>query len=821
MPGIQDDMRQVKELTIENFRLGQRRDGALRNDALWSMYSLENFDIDYVEGSLKIRPGYEEWNTEELPAVPAQLYNFVDLENNSAVLGICGNRWYVLSEDSDHAMLIDEAATSPRPIITVDNRVIFATDSGIYWADYDSLTAVTPTCYRLGILRPDEPPTMVNTIAGIGQTEYGDAPTPVSAYGVTLMIVGDSLYRYVAGGFTLTQETAISDLSIRLTRPNTNTTEGNLRVAIYTENGGFPTTTLADENAISEWVGVGNVNVNTYDYLKFTLNKEITLSPGNYFIRLQGDGAYRNAFDVVSGAADQRFVAIDYRDPAIHPAKYTVSFYSADGIIWVTTGHEMRFYIGGLTDTYYYDYVITYANDAYGSESRPTDKIRIKYNAGYIIGMVNYPPPDDEQVDKIKLYRRTVGTDPLTLDADITDDYKFVGEIIPLVHPTVIYDSTGEDSLGAVLQTQDHYCYDEIDDDEGIFRDSEIIPLCMEFWKDRIWASKANDNRHYFTKILEEDGATGPANEASIDYFPLGNIQDIPASSSIIQIKRISQDQLATYYNDESIYIIFGANESLNPPGDIAFRDLMLTGGLFGTKGIDIATNANIIITREGLYRFGGTVSGSEYLSETNKSIIADVDNAHLDDCFPVVYGDEIYLFLDTDNDGMMETVLILDLSRDVPSRNIMDRSWRTYKWPFKASCAVVRKKGATSREMLVGDAEDNFIYRINTGTSDNSAKITGLLETHALKARNMVHIQGISIRSIYATSTIATYTVTGISSNTITDVQTFTPSSVNDIRGHNMGIRLPAHPDARLRVQMQGISGDELKLMIAHYIQE
>ena len=120
----------MPELPLLNFRMGQRRDAALRDDALLGARTLKNLDIIY-EGEtadVQIRKGYSVWNTVALPATARQLYSFVDQDQNFHLLGICMSRWRAISETGSHVLLHDEAATARRPITSFGKRCFFATN---------------------------------------------------------------------------------------------------------------------------------------------------------------------------------------------------------------------------------------------------------------------------------------------------------------------------------------------------------------------------------------------------------------------------------------------------------------------------------------------------------------------------------------------------------------------------------------------------------------------------------------------------------------------------------------------------------------------
>ena len=167
----------MRNLIVDNFCLGQRRDGALQQDKLYSMRTLLNLIILYTDGRLQTRPGYERWNDSGLPDIAEQIEVWLDMDENEnifALLEAPTSRWYIAQQVGAHLPLVNEAVTKPAPVVPMSNRAMFATDSNAYWTDNATIAGAPPRQYRLGILPPGDG-LQVDAVAAPGHT---DTPIP-------------------------------------------------------------------------------------------------------------------------------------------------------------------------------------------------------------------------------------------------------------------------------------------------------------------------------------------------------------------------------------------------------------------------------------------------------------------------------------------------------------------------------------------------------------------------------------------------------------------------------------------------------------------
>jgi len=736
----------MPNLYWNNFRMGQRRDAALREDALLSARELTNFDIDYdgESADLVIRPGFTRWNAVELSAPAQQLYPFVDLSQNFNLLGIADSRWRAIKPTGAHVTLVGEAATATRPVTSFGNRAFFGTDTDAYWTDDASIDSGTPS-FRMGIVKPPNGP---GVMLQQGQGNTGSWLLPTDSQQVASALVGLRLntsgHQKIAMTYTPIDDLEIANIPLHFRVFFNSETTGSFRAAIYT--GAVEPTTLV---ASSIWLGVTGFVADEDTWDECLLESPITLTAGTkYWIVLETDQEYNDNFlePTVVGLNNGFYVSFAYTTFA--PAGDSLQF---GGSTWSNESRDLMavFLLGGLNPSHFYDYKITYFNETYNSESRPSDTSgRVEPIGSRNMVLVTTTSTLDGQVDFVAIYRRDRGTDPNISEDNITGDFEYVDQVGVGLPYT---DTKGEGLLGARLHSEDHYLYDEADDTNQNKRDA-FVPAGFVLWKGRIWAWAANSNKLYFTKTFERNNPMGLVGESTPDYFPLDNIQDFPVPSGIINAKALSNDQLAVYFRNEQIWIVSGGDSVLNPPPphDIAIRPTYQTVGLFAPDAVTPYSDSNIFVGREGVYRFHGIGSRPELLSETQGGILDDIENQYFRNTKLVSYGREIWVLIDSDNDGDLDKILILDLERDFVTRNIVDRAWRGRTYPVAMTDIAVHSTGDEFREILAADAVDGWIMKLNDADTDNGAAIVGTAESHDLRAPHNAMIYQLLMQPFY-----------------------------------------------------------------------
>ena len=538
----------------------------------------------------------------------------------------------------------------------------------------------------------------------------------------------------------------------------------------------------------------------------------------NYWIVIQSDDSYKD--DYVDGGAGSRFL-ITFRRETPVPGGYAARRW--DGAAWQNDTYMLSFNIGGLDPDHFYDYKITYVNNDYNSESRPTEVSEIM-DPGFLNNRVTISLPStlDPQADGCNIYRRDRGTDETIAEDDVTGFYYYVG----FSHwSSAFVDFLPDANVGARLHSEDHYCYDDVDDTDQGKRDSALMPAGWVLWKGRIWFWEAQGRIFYFSKVFERNNTMGLGGESSPDYFPLDNRLAFPVTSAIINAKALSNDQMAIYFEDETIIVLAGADSPLNPPSppDMPFRPMFQTIGLFAPNAVIPYGGTNIYVAREGLYRFSGLGGfAPELLSETQGGILDAIENQYFDDSLIFAYGRELWLVIDSDNDGDLDMILILDLEREFRTRTIVDRTWRTYEYPVAINDIVAVNVGDEFRQLLAADATAGWIMELNDGDTDNGAAIVGEDEWHDITAPNNAFIYQIDIDGDYTdTSNMPTIDLSVSDDLGNEATGTLTPTGNGDIRGQRMQLRMKGPRLVRAKVEMTSTKRDKIRGVTVSYDRE
>jgi len=617
----------------------------------------------------------------------------------------------------------------------------------------------------------------------------------------------------LAGIFTVTDETVIRDVSLMAIGiywwyDQT----GAVRIKIMTESGGKPSETLVDPDAVTAWMQVSAWSRTVYEWQILQFKQRFNLSPGTYFAVVEGDEAYNDSADA------GYYIAFNFKE-VVGGQEYDKNFNDWFPVLFGGTPRVIAFSFAGLDTTRIYDYAYTYNNSTYRSESRRSEGAKIQPTSANPTTMTSFIIPTDNQVDVVKIYRRSwdqaLGYNPN--EALITDEFSLVAEV---TSPWASFNDTlSNASLGPVLDSDDHYAARHTDDTDEDLRDAAIIPTAACYWHDRVWITDGSNNA-WMSKTFERDNSSGLTNDPTEDYFPLKNKLNLPVPSGILALEPMSDDQLVIYFQDGSAHVIWGTYSSLNPPADIQKRNVLSRGALFGQRSLDRTSTRHVLMTRDGLWGFAGTIGIPEFLSETNQSILDDIENTYLENTRVLLFGNQIWVLHDPDNDGQMEEILILDMLRDVQTRQLVDRAWRTYEYDVPLNDIVLRRRGDTYSHILAADAINPYIMKLGQGTLDNGSPIVGSVEMHNVSAKNLVMLSGVELDAKYP-GTPPTYTIYGISGGTVVQTRTLSPTSDTDIRRHRTGLQVMAVTDARLMIEITSTQSDELKSFLVNYVTE
>jgi len=795
-------------LRVDNFSLGMSRDSATREDRLMTLRTLKNYSIDYTDGRLKVRPGYTRWNDTALEATATQLFWLADLDGNEHLLGLLDDathngQWYKIAETGSHIKISTEIGTARLPVIQVGNRVFFGTGKdvsqptavGWRWADDTSITA--GTSYRVGIARPTSEMSVTAT------TSTGHIAT---ASNWVLMNRTDQrklAIQYDVGASDVDVESIHA--MVRMPNAAYQETSGGWDCRVVTNNGGKPSTTLADDNAIADFMHVGYFDT-TGGYKRWKFRGKFTLSANTtYFFVFEGDYNY---YENVDGAELVGYLGLEGTAPGhtYGPAQQ----YDASGGTWgdVASGTEGIFYIGGIDTFFTYGYVITWVNSTYAIESRQSVEERVNMGDGTDFTIAT-PASGDGQVDKVRIYRRQM-TNIEDTEEDITDTFKFVGEADD---GGSFIDHFSTESLGAELQTQDHYLFDETDDDDEEIRTAALLPDIAVYWKSRVWFAEASDNILHFSKILEKDGRTGLTADSIPDFFPLDNKLEISEPSDIIALVALSADELAVYFRNTSIWVIRGSDDVLNPPADIVLRQMITDVGLVAPDAVDSLSSRHVFLARRGLYTFDGTTR-REYLSGGIQSILDAIADASLGDSVLVALGDSVWLAVDEDEtaDAKLNNIYILDIQRQ-------PATWRVYNYGISIYDMVVRKTGTEYKTLLAADADNKYILQLEDGNDDNGEAIVAEAEIQDLVVPNLATIFEISIDAYYP-NVPPLYEIQVTDSENNTQEFELQPSSVGDIAGHRAGVMVTSPIGARVKITQRTTNQNHLRAIDIGFVE-
>jgi len=808
-----------KTYFIGNFVLGMRRDGALTQEQprdeeagetpyiLHSLKTLENYDINFVDGSIYPRAGYERFNPDVLPVENGgveQIFYHTNLRRDRDDIFVVANeRWYRVmpTEGSPHEMLIDAAVTVDngykKPMIVWGDRIFFATDDGWYWTDEDRVYDGTKY-YQAGIDKPSAPLDMT-PLPAPGQKN----PTEGHFIPLTRVDKRKIAFQYTPAIRHFGNTVAVY---MRCYPDSQYISIGSVRLKIYTDNDGEPSDELVSDRAFSEWRDSTSLPVGEFAYRNFFFTTEFELAPGEkVWFDLEADDAYFNNY-----VEDTIYICVgNYNGGSPTYGESMVYDTSGDDFWDTVNDSEVAFYFSGPTTDRIYEYVCTFYNSTYGIESRPSASFRgLIDSTNQIMWIGGHPTVSDDQVDKVRIYRRALdeGLEITALDSEITSTYQWLADLDVLGQ---MYDTKNDLYLGADLQTQDHYKITEADDTDDDRRGA-VVPAGACIWKGRIWVFEAQSNILYFSKKLEEDGATGQTGKPVPDYFPLTNKLEIQEEAAFLAIRPLANDQMAIYFRNGPVYVLWGMDEVLNPPVDFSYRPMVYNIGLTSSWGVCDFRGEHIYLSRHGLYAYsGGPIP--RYLSQNIQSILNDINDDNLAKSVLVARGEEIWLLIDEDDDGYKDTIYILDLQKSIAS-------WRRHSYGVNISDLFVKALSSSSRDVIAIDNSNYYVMELETGTTDNGKPITSFLETHKNDV-DMAFIHGVRVSGFYADGDVPSSYDILITDHTGygTRIQ-LNPASSMDDRGHYSGVRIKTYGAFELEMEQLSVKPTNLRKIILEY---
>ena len=805
-----------KTFDFQNFVRGLKRDSTNPEDMLNSLYTMTNYKLNHEDGMarLEARSGFDRWNTEPLPAVAKQLYMFTDQQRNDYLIGVCNSKWYRFIQTTTHEVIKNEVSGVPQdgiggplrnlPVITVGNRVMFATDLGWYWADSDSFTEAIKS-FQVGIDPPSDPPSVAMSAP---DGSFG-APT-------ASITMNRTTARRIAIPVIPTITTTLQNITVKVRRAGSElqVKSGAWKLGVYNDVAGSPGG-LISIDTVSQWMSVSHFNAGAYSYKTFSFLKSFTLTSGTkYWIIIDGDDDYYTNYGInfygfigVLASLTPSYGATKVWNTDLTPDAWYIDYVPTGVPPWYSVP---VFHLGGAIPgaEQIVDYVVTFYNSTYGIESRKSGSIRVAWDSTHSIGQIGCIYAPDAQVDKFRVYRRELDTG-LSWEAEedeITNKYYYMGESTIAVD---YIDSTDLEFTGNEIQTDDNYRIGETDDLDPHIRSSAVVPKVATFWKGRTWVG--NGSKIYFSKKLESDGASGLAGDPIPDYFPPENQIDTYMTNAIIAMKPLADDQLVIYFANSAIWIMMGMDSVLNPPDPSEYRfiEVVTDSGLIASSALCNLKSRHVYLARKGLNVFNGTAN-TEFVSENIQSILNTLTDPMIDNSVMIGMGDELWLGVDTDNDGKLEDFYIFDMQKSVPY-------WRKYNYGVSIYDMVVKESGRYDasndtgyKTIYASDADNLYILKLETGNDDNGQAIECEFETHALRPGRWGFVHGIELIGYYP-ETAPTFI--GKATDHVGDYIEFglSPFGSNDVRGHRAGLRFNSPYTLKVSVKHYALALDKI----------
>lgn len=796
----------MNQLKIPNFKRGMRVDNIDEDDQILSLRNMVNADIDFRTGAAVRRNGYS-YFIQTLAAQAKQIFEFYDTVGRSNLLLIMDEKlyWYrstdttlyeVKNTSVSPTTSLDFATYDHYPFLTAGDRCFFADDNGFWWVDNTSLvweyppTTPLPLCYQVGIDVPTDDWLEDNV------TIVEDAGQQQNIMDTDHQL--DATFK-VAQSFTIPADSVQPVDGVIVTMRRTGNPAGFIRAHIETDDSNSPSGTLADVNLQSRWQRCVDIALVDTDYnLDFQSVVHLTggASGTKYWMVLEPDPNYNGGGGT--------HIDVRYNSAGGYSGGDRASW---NGAAWaVNAGTDLRFGIGlDLDVSKIYWYKLTYRNSTYGIES---DGARIYAGSTSQAGFkITFPSTlTDGQVTHIRMYREDLTSeDAKSVDLD-SMQYDYIGEIE--VGDTDFYDLV--ETGGAELQTADHTRLTDRDD-------NLIVPRHLEWWQHRIWAVPAISDTFYYSKRLEEAGATGIAGDPVYDYFPqeASYRNDWDVNSTIIAMK-VHEGRLIIYTDRHDTHIFSGANQPLNPPPDLYHEHIIIGEGVLDSRGLVDLRGKHVFVTQDREIKgFIGSID-MEDISDVMDSVLAGLTTIHA-----FVWNNQYMLLGDSNADGVMDTIYILDLSRRTIS------PWRKYEYKNGTTIVEIKDVILTNAGVLYAVAKMDSTYHIiqlNSGTSDgwttlenDGTAIVKTLQTHDIRPAKRAFWQEVGIRGYYPTSTIPTYVTTCTDLTGETTTSAFDPSSSEDMLGHAHGLRMASY-ELSLKIESTGVEKDEIRELFVRY---
>jgi hypothetical protein len=791
-----------------------RVDNIDEDDQILSLRNMVNADIDFRTGAAVRRNGYS-YFLQTLATQAKQIEEFYDIVGRSNLLLIMDDKLYWYRSSNTTLYEVKNASVSPTtsldfttythyPFLTVGDRCFFADDNGFWWVDNTSLVwenppaTPLPLCYQVGI---DQLPTVGEQGEDVRLTLVDTLRHQQSVATTFVTLRNDGTTREaLAQTFEVPNYYVADGIEVDLSIFGWADRAGKVVLRVETVNGaGKPSGILAFSNAVDE-LNLTGLDL-TVGYVEFIFQDIVMFNTGTtYAIVVDGDLAYDAEFSIVPA----HYVA--WQSNNTDPYASGAALQKNNGTWEFIAGSDFCFKLGlGVSDGAY-AYKLTGLNNTYTIESRPSapDGVTLTTaNGSCTVG--NIPTSlADSQVNNIKIYRTAAADD----DED-DDNYQLI-DTIPIGTLTTFIDAVADVNRGALFQTTDHTRLTDRDD-------NLIVPRHLEWWQHRIWAVPADSDTFYYSKRLEQAGATGIAGDPAYDYYPqeASYRNDWDVNSTIVAMK-VHENRLIVYTDRHDVHIFSGANQPLNPPPDLYHERIIIGEGILDYRGLVDLRGKHVFVTQDKEIKgFAGTID-MEDISDVMESVLADLTTIHA-----FVWNNQYMLLGDSNADGVMDTIYILDLSRRTLN------PWRKYEYKNNVTVVEIKDVVLTNAGVLYAVAKVGSVYHViqlDSGTSDgwitlenDGTAITKELKTHDIRPARRAFWQEVGIRGYYPTSTIPTYVTTCTDLTGETTTSAFDPTSSEDMLGHAHGLRMASN-ELSLKIESTGNEKDEIRELFVRY---
>ena len=806
-----------------------------------ALHTLTNYVVDKSTGNLQKRQGSARWNEEAFDAETKQIFHFIDTSQNELILVIANDKlwrypatgtgsWGEIKKDGTVSHDFSDE-NFPYPFKIAGNRVYFADDADWYWGDYTILSA--STSWQAGISPP-----VFNLAKLERSTQAGmETGTGASNQWSQLMVPGSPMAR-LGQQVEMEELTFFDAIELEMHKQGLVDSQGRIKVRIETDATGLPSGTLVSDDHETEWVSVQEVA--TADvWITFPFYEVLSLPGGTvYHLVLEGDTEYQsnwvnstnsirwshrtNSNNYTNGHSES-FSSTE-TDPPTDPPTYLgvwADFDPAGDFLF-------RFGNGLDTSSTPYQYKITARNSTYNEGGRPSQEIIfttswLSPTAIILSGITAYVR--DPQVTHWDVYRTKAS------DVEEGGSIQYYFLVSAVSYTDTFRDTVGDTSLGQVLQSDDHY---RLRDASG----EEAIPADLELFRGRIWATISGEDTSYLSKVLEADiSPLGTTGSPIFGAYPSLNKFETETSGEIRTLKTISYPtnqgprEGLVFYFDNSIGMITGTDVPLNPPNGYRFDLVVPNIGLIGRQAITTIRGRHVFVSRSGIYSFNGTQNMENLSVGFIQSILDDISDANLALTICHEASDGLWVALDADNDGTLESIYRLNLSGQTSK-------WEPFTYNFNINNFIIRNAGISRNQILVAtDMADFFIRELEQSTSgadkdenDADIAVVGTVRTHPITGEldpNRKFIRSslprpllfneLSITAMYADTSdppsIATYTITVTDKYGTTTSPALVPTSINDNRGHRTGFRVRSD-EADVQITQSSIFRDEIRIL-------